>query len=108
MRANFQRIVTKLSKQWAWDPGSGKNLFRIQGSKRHRIRIRIRITIKNFIALIVNRIRTFTNIWGDYQPYLFVNIEFLLLLKLALASSYFVPYMFLFDFHIAISYKHSN
>jgi hypothetical protein len=46
--ANFQRIielftqkiVTKLSKIWAWDPGSGKNLFRIQGSKMHRIRIR--------------------------------------------------------------------
>ncbi len=50
--ANFQRIidlftqkiVTKLSKIWGWDPGSGirdpgsgKNLFRIQGSKRHRI-----------------------------------------------------------------------
>jgi hypothetical protein len=37
MRANFQRIielfaqkiVTKLSKVWVWDPGSGKNLFRI-------------------------------------------------------------------------------
>jgi len=35
--ANFQRIivlfiqkiVTKLSKIWLWDPGSGKNLFRI-------------------------------------------------------------------------------
>jgi hypothetical protein len=35
--ANFQRIielftqkiVTKLSKIWGWDPGSGKNLFRI-------------------------------------------------------------------------------
>jgi hypothetical protein len=33
--ANFQRImelftqkiVTKLSKVWVWDPGSGKNLF---------------------------------------------------------------------------------
>jgi hypothetical protein len=41
--ANFQRIielftqkiVTKLSKIWVWDPGS-----RLQGSKRHRIRIR--------------------------------------------------------------------
>ncbi len=38
IRANFQRkddwsfspkIVTKLSKRWVWDPGSGKNLFRI-------------------------------------------------------------------------------
>jgi hypothetical protein len=37
MWANFQRIielftqkiVTKLSKVWVWDPGSGKNLFRI-------------------------------------------------------------------------------
>jgi hypothetical protein len=35
--ANFQRIielfaqkiVTKLSNVWVWDPGSGKNLFRI-------------------------------------------------------------------------------
>jgi hypothetical protein len=35
--ANFQRIielfakkiVTKISKVWVWDPGSGKNLFRI-------------------------------------------------------------------------------
>jgi hypothetical protein len=50
--ANFQRIielftqkiVSKLSKIWVWDPGSeiwdpgsGKNLFRIPGSKRHRI-----------------------------------------------------------------------
>jgi hypothetical protein len=43
--ANFQRIielctqniVTKLSKIWVWDPGSGKNLFRIQGSRSHRI-----------------------------------------------------------------------
>jgi hypothetical protein len=24
-----QKIVTKLSKIWVWDPGSGKNLFRI-------------------------------------------------------------------------------
>jgi hypothetical protein len=52
MWANFQRIielftqkiVTKLSKIWVWDPGSeiwdpgsGKNLFRIPGSKRHWI-----------------------------------------------------------------------
>ncbi len=43
--ANFQRIielftqkiVTKLSKISVWDPGSGKNLFRIPESKRHRI-----------------------------------------------------------------------
>jgi hypothetical protein len=32
-----QKIVTKPSKIWVWGPGSGKNLFRIQGSKRHRI-----------------------------------------------------------------------
>ncbi len=39
-----QKIVNKLSKIWVWDPGSeirdpgsGKNLFRIPGSKRHRI-----------------------------------------------------------------------
>jgi hypothetical protein len=43
--ANFQRIVevftqkifNMLSNLWVWDPGSGKNLFRIQGSKRHQI-----------------------------------------------------------------------
>ncbi len=35
----FVQIVTKLSKIWVWNPGSGKNLSRIpdQGSKRHRI-----------------------------------------------------------------------
>jgi hypothetical protein len=32
-----QKIVTKLSKIWVWDPRSGKNPFRIPGSKRHRI-----------------------------------------------------------------------
>ncbi len=32
-----QKIVPKLSKIWVWDPGSGKNLFRIQESKRHWI-----------------------------------------------------------------------
>ncbi len=31
------KIVPKLSKIWFWDPGSGKNLFRIPGSKRHRV-----------------------------------------------------------------------
>jgi hypothetical protein len=25
----YPKIVTKLSKIWIWDPGSGKNLFRI-------------------------------------------------------------------------------
>jgi hypothetical protein len=25
----FHKIVTKLTKIWVWDPGSGKNLFRI-------------------------------------------------------------------------------
>jgi hypothetical protein len=36
------KIVAKLSKIWVWDPGSGKiySGSRIQGSKRHRIRIR--------------------------------------------------------------------
>jgi hypothetical protein len=57
--ANFQRIielftkkiVKKLLKIWSWDPGSGKNLFRIPdpGVKKHPIpdpgsRIRIRNT----------------------------------------------------------------
>jgi hypothetical protein len=40
--ANFQRIielftkkiVKKLFKIWSWDPGSGKNPSRIQGSKK--------------------------------------------------------------------------
>jgi hypothetical protein len=32
-----QKIFTKPSKMWVWDPGSGKNLFRIPGSKRHRM-----------------------------------------------------------------------
>jgi hypothetical protein len=45
--ANFQRIielftkkiVKKLLKIWSWDPGSGKNLFRIPdpGLKKHPI-----------------------------------------------------------------------
>jgi hypothetical protein len=26
MWSNFQKIVTKLSKLWVWDPGSGKTL----------------------------------------------------------------------------------
>jgi hypothetical protein len=55
--ANFQRIlelftqkiVTKLSKIWIWDPGSGQNLFRIadpgsKGQKGTGSRIRIRNT----------------------------------------------------------------
>ncbi len=50
LKLNFQRIVevftqkifNMLSNIWVWDPGSEirdpeKNLFRIQGSKRHRI-----------------------------------------------------------------------
>ncbi len=32
-------MVKKLLKIWSWDPGSVKNLSRIQGSKRHRSRI---------------------------------------------------------------------
>ncbi len=62
--ANFQRILKFLAKNfqygilsniWVWDPGSGKNLFRIPGSKRHRIpdpdpqhwsEVRIRICTK--------------------------------------------------------------
>jgi hypothetical protein len=55
--ANFQRIIelftqkidTKLSKIWVWDPGSGNNLFRIpdpgsRGQKGTGSRIRIRNT----------------------------------------------------------------
>ncbi len=45
--ANFQRIIELFTKKifkmvlkiWSWDPGSGKNLFRIQGSKSTRSRI---------------------------------------------------------------------
>ncbi len=29
MKFLTQKIVTKLSKIWVWDPGSGENLFRI-------------------------------------------------------------------------------
>jgi hypothetical protein len=36
-RRKKKKIVIMLSKIWVWDPGSGKNLFQIQGSKRHRI-----------------------------------------------------------------------
>jgi len=34
-----QKIVKKLLKIWSWDPGSGKNLFRIPdpGVKKHPI-----------------------------------------------------------------------
>jgi hypothetical protein len=41
-----QKIVTKLSKIWVWDPGSGKTYSesRIQGSKGTGSRIRIRNT----------------------------------------------------------------
>ncbi len=35
---NLQRIIESRIR----DPGSGKNLFRMPGSKRHRIRIQIR------------------------------------------------------------------
>jgi hypothetical protein len=42
--ANFQRIIELFTqkivaelKKRVWDPGSEKNLFRIQGPKRHRI-----------------------------------------------------------------------
>ena len=44
-----QKIVSKLSKIWVWDPGSGKNLFRIpdpgsRGQKGTGSRIQIRNT----------------------------------------------------------------
>jgi hypothetical protein len=47
-----QKIVTKLSKIWLWDPGSGKNLFRdpektysgSRGQKGTGSRIQIRNT----------------------------------------------------------------
>jgi hypothetical protein len=55
----IQKVVTKLSKIWVWDPrsgirdpGSGKNLFPIpdpgsRGQKGTRSRIRIRNTAPN-------------------------------------------------------------
>ena len=57
--ANFQRIielftpkiVTKLSKKWVWDPGYGKNLFRIQGQKGTGFRIRKTVRIRLFLGL---------------------------------------------------------
>jgi hypothetical protein len=64
--ANFQRIidlftqkiVTKLSKIWALDPGSGKNLFRIPdpGSKKGT---RISNTRKSisYVAIIIKLCR---------------------------------------------------
>ena len=33
----LKKNVPKFSEVWVWDPGSGKNLFRIPWSKRHRI-----------------------------------------------------------------------
>jgi hypothetical protein len=83
-----QKIVTKLSKILIWDPGSEigirkKNLFRIQGSKRHRIpdpdpqhcyfglikrllltnlfQLRIRIRPKNFSSLRIRIRNTASN-----------------------------------------------
>jgi hypothetical protein len=45
-RTFYPKIVTRLSKIWVWDPGSGKNLSRIpdQGQKGTGSRIRIRNT----------------------------------------------------------------
>jgi hypothetical protein len=47
-----QKIVTMLSKIWVWDPGSGKNLFRIPdpGDKKAPdpgSQIRIHNTVSN-------------------------------------------------------------
>jgi hypothetical protein len=50
-----QKIVTKPSIIWVWDPGSeiwdpekAYSVSRIQGSKRHRSRIRIRNTVSRY------------------------------------------------------------
>ncbi len=64
--ANFQRIielftqkiVTKLSKIWIWNPGSGKNLLRIpdpgsRGQKGTGSRIRIRNTGTNRYCILI-------------------------------------------------------
>jgi hypothetical protein len=71
MWANFQRSIdvftqktfTKLSIIWVWDPGSGKNLFRIpdpgvkkapdpgSGSATLLTRIRIRIDLTPWIRI---------------------------------------------------------
>jgi hypothetical protein len=50
-----QKIVSKLPKIWVWNPGSGKNLFRIPGSKRQAgSRIRNRNTdVDNKVKLTI-------------------------------------------------------
>ncbi len=75
MWANFQRIielftqkiVTKLSKAWVWDLGSGKTLFRIpdhgfRGQKGTGSRIRIRNTDRdNYLIYHMHLIYIRTN-----------------------------------------------
>jgi hypothetical protein len=53
-----QKVVTKLSKIWVWDPGSGINLFRIPdpGVKKAPdpgSRIRIRNTINSYSEIYI-------------------------------------------------------
>ncbi len=74
--ANFQRIVevftqkifNMLSNIWVWDPGSGKNLFRIPdpGVKKAPdpgSRIRIRNTCNSEALILIRvRIETSTNL----------------------------------------------
>ncbi len=45
----MQKVVTKLSKIWFWDPGSGKNLFRIPDPQHcYQHKLSITVTCKKY------------------------------------------------------------
>ena len=90
-----QKVVTKLSKIWVWDPGSeirdpgsGINLFRIPdpGSRGQKgpnpgSRIRIRNTVCTrvsvlYILLAIVRMRTWSRPWSLIDPSRWVIITF--------------------------------
>jgi hypothetical protein len=48
--SQMRKLIQKLSKIWAGDPGSGKYLSRIQGPKSTGSRIRIRNTVSRLAA----------------------------------------------------------
>ncbi len=68
--ANFQRIielfaqkiVTKLSKVWVWDPGSGIGFF--QRSKRHRIPDPGSGSATLFVCMIKMQTKEFYEVFG--------------------------------------------
>ncbi len=77
--ANFQRIievftqkiVTKLSKLWVWDPEKTYSGSRIQGSKKHRIRIRntvsrmsTRLYLNDWLTSAFSYCAGFPNAWS--------------------------------------------